>query len=804
MKERADARRSRGATLRRTDPGKPEDEYRDIFENAVMGIYQSSPEGRFLKANPAFARILGYNSSQELIAAITDMGRQVYKHPGERDELLHLVNERGSYSMEVQMYTKDRKKKWISNNLRAVRDKSKKVIFYEGFAQDITERKMAENELRRHKDHLEQLAEKRTSELRKSEKRYRGLIESALVGVYQTNLKGDILYANSNYLRMLGFESLEEIVPLGVRGHYRNPKDREIIVDRLIWSGRLSDYEVELLTRTGDVVNVLLSATLEGDVISGMMLNITERKRALDKLQESETKYRTLFDNANDAIFLIYNDTLIDWNQRAVTMFGYPKEEILGQTPYSLFPPFQPDGGDSKEKAREKGGAALSGKPQFFEWQHCRRDGTPFEAEVSLNQVEIGDEALLLAIVRDVSERKESEKRLQVSEEKYRSIFENAVEGIFQTTPEGRYITVNPALARMFGFNSSEELIDSVFDIGKEHYVHPEDRERLKSIYKEQGYVEGFEAQLFKRDGSKVWVLINARAAKDKDGRILYYEGTLENITHRKEMEDALRESEERYRTFIDSTSDMVFLKDDKFRNIVVNKTFREFLGKKEEEIIGRTDFELMRPEDAKKHMRTNAQALKSRSVLISEEMIRGRTYEARKFPVNLGKNGRGIGGFIRDITERKKAEEELKVKSLSLEEVNAALKVLLKQRDHDKEELEEKILNNVKKLVLPYIERLKVRRLDDEQKTYLDVLETNLNNIVSPFVQKMVYVYSNFTASEILVANFIREGKTIKEIAGISGVSENAINRHRQNIRNKLGLNKRKVNLKAYLMSMK
>ncbi len=409
-----------------------------------------------------------------------------------------------------------------------------------------------------------------------------------------------------------------------------------------------------------------------------------ERDRALKKLKESEIKYRTLFDNANDAIFIIHNDVIIDWNRRAMTMFGYPKEIIIGQPPYILFPPTQQDGRDSAEIAKQRGESALTGEPQFFEWRHCRHNGTLFEAEVSLNRVEIGEEPLLMAIVRDVSERKESEKMLQISEEKYRSIFENAVEGIFQTTPEGKYITVNPALARTLGYGSSQELVDSVFDIGREHYVHPEDRERLKNIYEEQGYVEGFETQLLKKDGDKVWVLINARSVKEAAGKTIYYEGTLE------------------------------------------------------------------------------------------------------------------------DISNRKKMEEELRVKSLSLEEVNSALKVLLKQRDRDKEELEEKILYNVKKLVLPYVERLKERRLDEEQKTYLAILETNLNNIISPFVQKMVYVHASFTASEILVANFIREGKTIKEIARISGVSENAINRHRQNIRNKLGLNRRKVNLKAYLMSIK
>jgi DNA-binding CsgD family transcriptional regulator len=179
------------------------------------------------------------------------------------------------------------------------------------------------------------------------------------------------------------------------------------------------------------------------------------------------------------------------------------------------------------------------------------------------------------------------------------------------------------------------------------------------------------------------------------------------------------------------------------------------------------------------------------------------RVYETRKFPVSLGDNKKGIGGFVRDVTERKRTEGELKAKSLNLEEVNAALRVLLKQREQDKNELEEKILYNVKKLVLPYIERLKERRIDEEQRTYLNILETNLNNIVSPFIKKMSHIYSHFTPTEISVANFIKDGKTIKEIARIFGVSENAVNRHRQNIRNKLSLKKQKINLKTFLMSL-
>jgi DNA-binding NarL/FixJ family response regulator len=108
-----------------------------------------------------------------------------------------------------------------------------------------------------------------------------------------------------------------------------------------------------------------------------------------------------------------------------------------------------------------------------------------------------------------------------------------------------------------------------------------------------------------------------------------------------------------------------------------------------------------------------------------------------------------------------------------------------------------------MKKLILPYVDSLKQKHLDEDQRIYLDILETNLKNIVSPFAKKLTFIYENFTPLEIRVADFIRDGKTVKEIAKTFGVSESAVNLHRQHIRNKLGLNKQKTNLRTYLMSL-
>ncbi len=123
------------------------------------------------------------------------------------------------------------------------------------------------------------------------------------------------------------------------------------------------------------------------------------------------------------------------------------------------------------------------------------------------------------------------------AEEKYRSIFENAIEGIFQSLPEGRYLSVNPALANLFGYDSPEQLLADVTDIGQQHYVNPQERARFRDVLDEHGSVEGFEAELHRRDGSRIWVSLNAHTVRDQEGEVLCYEGTVENITERKQME---------------------------------------------------------------------------------------------------------------------------------------------------------------------------------------------------------------------------------------------------------------------------
>jgi DNA-binding NarL/FixJ family response regulator len=162
------------------------------------------------------------------------------------------------------------------------------------------------------------------------------------------------------------------------------------------------------------------------------------------------------------------------------------------------------------------------------------------------------------------------------------------------------------------------------------------------------------------------------------------------------------------------------------------------------------------------------------------------------------------------DITDLRRADETLKVrgrelenKTLELEELNAALRVLLKRREEDRNELEEKVLSNVKKLVLPYIEKLKKGPLDPMTRTSILVLESNLRDIIAPFSTKLSSIHMNLTPRELQVASLIKEGKATKEIAEFLNVSPSAVNICRHRIRNKLGLNNRKINLQTYLSQL-
>ena len=168
---------------------------------------------------------------------------------------------------------------------------------------------------------------------------------------------------------------------------------------------------------------------------------------------------------------------------------------------------------------------------------------------------------------------------------------------------------------------------------------------------------------------------------------------------------------------------------------------------------------------------------------------------------VNVKKHYRKAGKELEHQVNEKTME--LMDKTKNLEEVNTALRVLLNKRDEDKKELEKKVLLNVGEMIEPYLNKLKKTKLDDMQRTYLGIIESNLNDIISPFVCGVSINLLNFTPTELQVANLVKQGKTTKEIASILNLSAKTIEFHRDNIRKKLGINNRKINLRTHLLSL-
>lgn len=268
-----------------------------------------------------------------------------------------------------------------------------------------------------------------------------------------------------------------------------------------------------------------------------------------------------------------------------------------------------------------------------------------------------------MKIAVDITRLKQTEEALRKSEEKYRSMFENAVDGMFQATPEGKYLSVNPAYAKMCGFRSPEEMIAAIDDIQTDLYVEPDDRNIIKLLYEQIGVVRNFETQLKRRDGQKIWISANARAVRDDRGNILFYEGTVKDVTERKLAVDALRQSERRFSiAFHESPTPTIISAVADGRYVDVNRSFLAMLGYEREEVIGRAAFELGIWADPEDRLRIIEKL--QREGRLREEPLRLRTKSGEARDVLVAARMIKLHGhnlilsLFQDITERKRTEE--------------------------------------------------------------------------------------------------------------------------------------------------
>lgn len=292
--------------------------------------------------------------------------------------------------------------------------------------------------------------------------------------------------------------------------------------------------------------------------------------------------------------------------------------------------------------------------------------------------------------LRYAIERRRMDRALLEAEERYHSVFDHLVEGIFQTTPDGRYLMANAALARIYGYDSPEDLMQGLTDISRKLYVRQGRRDDFVRTMQESDVLRGFESEVYRKDGSIIWISENCRAIRDARGRLLYYEGTVEDITQRRKAEERLRNSEGLYHSLVETLPQNIFRKDLQFRFTFANQQFCKTLGRTLDQIIGKTDFDFFPTGLAAKYQRDDRRVLETGQPYETVEEHQPPGHEkiyvqVVKTPLRAA-NGEimGLQAIFWDITQQRMADEKIRRANAALAQSRRELQTKNLQMEED------------------------------------------------------------------------------------------------------------------------
>ena len=481
--------------------------------------------------------------------------------------------------------------------------------------------------------------------------------------------EGRLLAVNSQAVAIFGYASAWEL--LGKSAFDIAPAEEHERIKAgiafTLQAGVLRDTVFTLLKSNGVPFEAELNATVSLDAKgrpAGLVIvgrDVTGRKQAERNLRADDERFRQVMENISEVFWM----TDVAKNQMIYISPAY--EKIWGRTCESLYASPQdwleaihPDDRErvlqaalTKQASGQYDEVYRIARPDgSIRWIHDR--GFPVRDET-------GRVIRVVGIAEDITQRKEAQEALRKAENRYFSIFENATEGIFLATPEGRLLVANPALARMLGYQSPQQLVSTLTDIGRQIYVQPERRAELKRVLEEQGSIHGFEAENYRKDGSIIWVSLNAHVVRDASGGIQYFEGTVQDITQRKLAEAQVTILAHA----VESTTEMIGITDLHGRFIFVNRAFQKAHGYSEAEILGKTSEMLFSPNNPPGLF---AEAFEQLHLGAWRGEVLDRRKDGTEFPVFLStsqiKNSRGqMIGFMqvaRDITQQKRLEKEV------------------------------------------------------------------------------------------------------------------------------------------------
>ncbi len=569
----------------------------------------------------------------------------------EPDRVAHLV---------LEYYHKDGSTRWMDTDITGIRDDRGTLTGLYGVSRDVTARKQAEDEL------------KGTKAL------YQLLFEDAPHGVVILDPEtARIVGFNEKACLQLGY-SREEFAELNVSDieEIESLDEIKATIAQVIHKGR-ADFETRHRTKQGEVRDVKVTAQyaeIQGKhVYHCVWQDITELKKAEEALRDSEQRYRLIVENVNDIVWIVGLDLQFVYVSPSNTrVSGYTREEIMKMALSDVVIPESFELASqilSKELALEASGQSFDpNRSKTLELEVYHKDGRQVWLEVSaaFNRDDEGRPMEILAVGRDITDRKRAEGQLRESEKKYRTILEEMEEGYWEVDLAGRYISCNDALCKIHGF-PPEKLMKMTF----RDYTDPETAERIATVCN-QVYRTGkpsriSDHEIIRGDGTTGRVEFNVSLMREDEGSPIGFRGITRDVTKRIQAEQNLRESEEKYRTILESIEDGYWEVDLKGRYTFCNDALCALMARSREEIIGMNNRSYVDPDVAEKVYRIfNAVYRTGIPASVMDyrfERVDGRMV-THELSVHLRRDAAGapIGfrGISRDVTERRTMEEAL------------------------------------------------------------------------------------------------------------------------------------------------
>ena len=445
-----------------------EERYRTLFEGVPVGLYRTTPEGQVVEANLAQVKMLGYSSRLDLMKTNT---ANLYVDPEERVRWQTLMEREGVVrDFETRFRRQDGTVIWVNDTAQAFRDEQGKVLYYEGSLEDITERKQAEAELRQHQEHLEDLVQERTAELRESEVRYRTLFDGVPVGLYRSTPAGRAMDVNIAMAQMLGYQDrAEALVTLDAADLYVDAADRQRWQELMEREGIVRDFETRLRRRDGTAIWVNDTARAvkgrDGQVLyyEGSLEEITERKGFEEEIRRQKEYYEALFVNNPVAVVTgDLNGDIVSWNPMAEKLFQYPREEVIGR---NLEEVVANDSSIHDQAVAYRTVLFEEGRVQISA-RRTRKDGSLVDVELlALPVIVAGEEVGFIAIYHDISERKAFEEEIRRQKEYYEALFVNNPVAVVTADLDGVIVSWNPMAEKLFQYSREEVIGRNLDDI---------------------------------------------------------------------------------------------------------------------------------------------------------------------------------------------------------------------------------------------------------------------------------------------------------------------------------------------------